>query len=256
MKLNFKKSGSGDPLLILHGLFGSLDNWATLAKKLAEKYTVYLIDQRNHGHSPHADEFNYEVMSDDLSELIKNESLNKVNIIGHSMGGKTAMLYATLNPDKVNKLIVVDIAPKEYPVTHDDIIKALQSVDLKNITERNEADAQLQKKIDDESTRQFLLKSLYRKNNSESKFAWKFNLEAISNHIENVGEALPQNAIFDGDTLFINGANSDYITKKDYDLIHYHFPNSKIVTIKNAGHWVHAEQPEELFKTVTEFIDS
>ena len=255
MKLNFKKSGSGDPLIILHGLFGSLDNWATAGKKLAEYFTVYLVDLRNHGHSPHADEFNYDVLSSDVDELIISENIEKVNLLGHSLGGKTAMFYSVYNPQRVNKLIVVDIAPKKYPVHHDEIIDALHSIDLSKINERSDADEQLQKKIPNISTRQFLLKSLHwAKENADQKLRWRFNLTSLDKNLDNVGEALPLNAIYNGDTLFINGEDSNYITKKDYELIHHHFPKAEIKTIKGAGHWVHAEKPEELFEIILEFL--
>ena len=255
MNLHYKKYGEGVPLLILHGLFGSLDNWATLGKKLSKYFTVYLIDQRNHGHSPHNHVFDYDVMSADIEQLIKKEGLDEVNLIGHSMGGKAAMFFSVYNPDKVKKLIVVDIAPKEYPVTHDGLIDALQSLNLSEIQDRGEADDQLSKKISDYATRQFLLKSLHwKKEGNEEKLKWRFNLDAIEKNLENIGKPLPHNAIFNGETLFINGKNSDYITTADENLIHHHFPHSVIKTITEAGHWVHAEKPDEFLEIILEFL--
>lgn len=256
MKLNFKKSGKGDPLIILHGLFGSLDNWATAGKILSEKFTVYLVDQRNHGRSPHNEVFDYDTMSSDLEELIKSEGLTQVNLIGHSMGGKTAMFYSVYNPDKVKCLIVVDIAPRYYSIHHAEIIDALFSLDLKNLNNRSEAEEQLELKIPDLATRQFLLKNMYwKKSGVMEVFQWRFNLNAISQNIEKIGEGLPDNAIFNGKTLFIKGENSNYITPKDEGTILHHFPKAKITIINEAGHWVHSENPEEFIKTVLKFLE-
>lgn len=255
MKLNFKKAGKGEPLIILHGLFGSLDNWATVGKKFSEKFTVYLVDQRNHGHSFHNEVFDYESMSSDLGNLINSENLDKVNLIGHSMGGKTAMFYSVNNPEKVKNLIVVDISPKYYPVHHREIIDALLSLDLEKIVNRNEAEELLERKIADLPTRQFLLKNLHwRKSGHKDILRWRFNLDTISRNIEKVGEALPENAIFNGNALFLKGGNSNYISQKDEEIIFHHFPNAEIKVIKGAGHWVHAEKPDEIIEAVLEFL--
>ena len=256
MRLNFKKSGEGEPLIILHGLFGSLDNWVTAAKRFSEKFTVYLVDQRNHGHSPHDEVLNYDAMSSDLEELISSESRAKVNLIGHSMGGKTAMFYSVYNPDKVKSLIVVDISPKYYSVHHKEIIDALFSLDLKNISNRSEAVEQLEIKIPDLPTRQFLLKNLHwKKSGAKEVFQWRFNLNTISKNIEKIGEGLPENAIFNGKTLFLKGENSNYITAEDEEIILHHFPKAKIKVIDGAGHWIHAEKPDEFFDAVLEFLE-
>ena len=251
MKLNFKKSGTGPPLVILHGLFGSLDNWFSIAKELMLEYTLYLVDQRNHGDSPHADEWNYAVMVDDLKELLDDEGLEKVHLMGHSMGGNTVMNFAVTYPERVEKLIVADIAPRYYPIHHQTILEGLNSLNLNQIKSRKEADDQLAQYIPELGVRQFLLKSLTR--NSEG-FAWKVNLKVITENIENVGEALPEGTIFEGSTLFLAGANSNYIQEKDVPDILDHFPNYELQIIPNAGHWLHAEQPLAVVEEMRRFL--
>ena len=251
MKLNFKKSGSGPPLVILHGLFGSLDNWFSIAKELTEHYTLYLVDQRNHGDSPHADEWNYAVMVEDLKELLDAEGLDKIYLMGHSMGGKTAMNFALKYPERVGKLIVADIAPRYYPVHHQSILEGLNSLDLKAIQSRKEADDQLARYIPELGVRQFLLKSLSRDGDG---FAWKINLPVITNNIDNVGEALPKGANFDGPTLFLAGANSNYIQQKDMANMETHFPNYELEFVADAGHWLHAEQPHAVVLEMRKFL--
>lgn len=254
MKLNFKKLGTGQPLIILHGLFGSLDNWQTLGKQFAEKFTVYLVDQRNHGQSPHSDEWNYQVMADDLDELIIDQNIENPVVLGHSMGGKTAMLYAVQKPTKLDKLIVADMAPKQYEPHHQSILNALNAVDFNKITSRKEAEDILSEYIKDFGTKQFLLKNLYWKDVENKKLAWRFNLDIISKKIETVGEAIPNNKASNNlPALFIKGSKSDYITKNDFENIKEIFPNAEIKTIENAGHWIHAEAPEEFYQMVVQF---
>jgi len=254
MQLNYKTLGEGKPLIILHGLFGSLDNWLTIAKELTENhnYKVYLVDQRNHGHSPHSDEFNYGAMAEDLNEFIEEHGIENPSILGHSMGGKTAMKFALNHADKWDKLIVVDISPKAYPVHHDVILEGLNAIDVHNLKSRGEADKQLAEHISDFGTRQFLLKNLSRR--KEGGFEWKINLPVIEKNIEIIGEGMEEQLAIEKDVLFIRGEKSDYIKDEDNILIVQHFPNSKIETIKGAGHWVHAEQPEALLNTVTDFL--
>jgi esterase len=250
MQLHYKSSGEGPALIILHGLFGSSDNWLSIAKELSADYTVYLPDQRNHGRSPRSDQFDYAGMSQDLLEFIEEHQLDKPMIMGHSMGGKTAMYFALRHPDKLSKLIVVDIAPRHYPVHHDTIIQGLQSVDIANIRSRQEADEQLARYEPHPTVRMFLLKNLYREGDS---FAWRINLPVISAQIENVGEAMSGGPVTNP-TLFINGVKSDYIRPEDMELIHRLFPNAEHEEIAGAGHWVHAEKPEEFLKVVRKFI--
>ena len=183
MKLNFKKTGTGKPLVILHGLFGSADNWFSIAKELEKDFTLYLVDQRNHGDSPHSEEWNYGVMVEDLKELIDEEGLDRIYLMGHSMGGKTAMNFAVEYPERVDRLIVADIAPRYYEVHHQTILEGLNSIKLDQIKSRKEADDQLAKYIDEVGIRQFLLKSLGR--NSEG-FVWKINLPVITENIEEI----------------------------------------------------------------------
>lgn len=251
MKLNFKKSGSGPPLVILHGLFGSLDNWFSIAKELVEHYTLYLVDQRNHGDSPHADEWNYTVMVEDLLELFDAEGLEKVFLMGHSMGGKTVMNFAVKYPERVEKLIVADIAPRYYPIHHQSILEGLNALNLKEIKSRKEADDQLAKYISELGIRQFLLKSLTR---ASDGFTWKINLPVITKNIENVGEALADGAKFEGPTLFLAGANSNYIQQKDLPDLEVHFPNYELEFIPKAGHWLHAEQPHAVVEEMRRFL--
>ncbi len=251
MKLSYKKLGDGEPLVILHGLFGMLDNWFTLGKKFAENFTVYLIDLRNHGQSPHSDEWNYKVMSDDLLQFFDDHNIEKAKIIGHSMGGKAAMYFAGEHSERVKKLVVVDIAPRFYPIHHDTILKALLSIDLENLKSRNQADEVLSTYISDFGTKQFLLKNLARKENDNTKFEWKFNLPVIEKNIQEVGVETAKGSTVPA--LFIRGDKSDYINQPDETEIKKQYPNSDIVSI-NSGHWVHAEKPEEFYSSVMKFL--
>jgi len=251
MKLNFRKVGTGPPLVILHGLFGSADNWFSIARELDKEFTMYLVDQRNHGDSPHDDEWNYEVMVEDVRELLDVEGLVKVHLMGHSMGGKTVMNFALKYPERVEKLIVADIAPRYYPVHHESILEGLNSLDLKTISSRKEADDALANYISEPGIRQFLLKSLGR---DADGFAWKINLPVITKNIENVGEALPEGESFEGLTLFLAGANSNYVQQKDLPEILEFFPNYELEFVQNAGHWLHAEQPHAVVEEIRKFL--
>ncbi len=247
--------GEGEPLIILHGLFGMGDNWQTLGKKWAEQgYAVHIIDQRNHGQTENTEDFSYQLMSDDLLAYLDQHGLDKVSILGHSMGGKVAMLFATQHPERVNKLMIVDIAPKGYPVHHNEIIAGLKTLDFSILTSRREADAELAKSLPNMAIRQFLLKSLYWV--EKGQLGLRFNLDSISKHIEMVGEALLPEATFDGPTTFIRGANSGYIVDGDMDLIRHHFPAAQLVTAPGAGHWVHAENPQLVYDETCKLLKS
>ncbi len=251
MKLNYKEIGEGKPLIVLHGLFGSSDNWISIGRSLAETRQVFLVDQRNHGDSPHSNVFTYEAMAADLKEFVIDHSIEKFDLIGHSLGGKTAMLFATQHPELVDKLIVVDIAPKQYPVHHDTIIQGLKSINLSLLKSRADADKALAKFVPLIGIRQFLLKNLKR---TPEGFGWKINLDIIEKDIAEVGKPLLENAVFDNPTLFIRGGMSNYILEDDMELIQAHFPASQLVTIKGASHWVHAEKPQELLEEVNRFF--
>lgn len=244
--------GAGKPLLILHGYFGMGDNWKSHANKLAEDgFEVHLIDQRNHGRSFHADAFDYELLVGDLYNYIQHHNLEKVDLLGHSMGGKTVMLFATEYPELVNKLVVADISPRNYPPHHHDILAALNSVDFSKLTSRNSIDEKLAELIPEVGVRQFLLKNVYRKTKDE--LAFRFNLQSLTENNKEVGVALPSFTVFEGETLFLRGGNSGYITTEDEPLIKAHFPNAIIKTIANAGHWLHAENPNDFYKELIGF---
>jgi pimeloyl-ACP methyl ester carboxylesterase len=228
-----------------------LDNWFSIAKELVDHYTLYLVDQRNHGDSPHSNDWNYGVMVEDLRELLDAEGLDSVYLMGHSMGGKTVMNFAVTYPERVRKLIVGDIAPRHYPIHHQRILEGLNALNLQTLQSRKEADDQLAAFIPELGIRQFLLKSLGRDANG---FAWKINLPVITEQIEEVGKALEEGTIFDGPTLFLGGANSSYIQQQDLPDINTHFPNSEWVSIPDAGHWLHAEQPEAVVKAIRRFL--
>lgn len=252
MQLNYKSFGEGYPIIILHGLFGTSDNWQTIAKKLAENYTVYIIDQRNHGRSPHDDTFNYEVMAEDLQAFMESQWIYEAHVIGHSMGGKTAMQFALNYPDLVNQLVVVDIAPKAYEGGHQAIFEALFSLDLDKIDNRKTADKLLAKKIADFGVRQFLLKNLTRK--KEGGFRWKMNLPVIYQNYNQILSTITSLDTFDNPTLFIRGGASDYVQDEDMQNINLLFPNAELTTVENVGHWVHAAAPTELLKLVKDFL--
>lgn len=245
--------GSGKPFVILHGFLGMSDNWKTLGTRWSEDgYEVHLLDQRNHGRSFHSDGFSYELMSEDLKEYCEEHNLSEIILLGHSMGGKVAMQFAVTYSKMVSKLIVADIAPKAYPQHHQDILKALSLLDFSKIKSRGEAEDILSEYIKDEGTRLFLLKNLYRKN--KNGLGLRINLPILSEKIEEVGKALPEDTVFEGDTLFLRGEKSGYIEPMDELFIRKHFPKSRIETISNAGHWLHAENPEEFYDNVKKFL--
>ena len=248
-----KIEGQGKPLLILHGFMGMSDNWKTLGTQYAhEGFQVHLLDLRNHGRSFHSDIFNYEVMCQDVVDYCRENNLDNIDCIGHSMGGKVAMLLATQIPNLVHKLIVADIGPKFYPQHHQTILEGLNAVDFSLKPSRSEVEEIISQFIPDFGTRQFLLKSLYW--DEPGQLAFRFNLAVFNIQIEQIGTALTDNAIFEKPTLFIRGGNSSYILDSDFEEIKQHFPLAVINTIANVGHWLHAEKPQEFFELSINFL--
>jgi esterase len=252
MKLFYRQIGEGPPLIILHGLFGSSDNWQTIAKKFTDYFTVYLLDLRNHGKSPHSDIHDYESMILDLYEFVTDHNLDESVLLGHSMGGKTVMKFAISYPEKIKKLIVVEMAPKIYKPKSKYLIEALLNLDLSKIETREEADIILAEKIKNKEIRQFLLKNLYRKD--DLTFAWRLNLESLNKNLGSIGGYFTENDTFTKETLFLQGENSNYILPEDYPLIKRIFVNSEIVKIPGAGHWVHTDKPDLVVEAICNFL--
>ena len=268
MKLFYRKYGeAGPPLIIVHGLYGSGDNWVSIARELAQKFEVFVVDQRNRGQSPHSEVHDYPSMREDLREFMDDQGIDKAVLIGHSMGGKTIMSFSLEWPERVASLISVDIAPKSYSnlalasrraPNHSGMIDALQSLDVEHAESREELDLELRPKIGSDRIRSFLLKNVRR--DSSGKFSWRINLEALNNNLDKIFEGIDASDFPTGITgfpvLFISGEESDYIQAKDHLLIRSLYPVAEIVTIPGAGHWVHAEQPALLVKTISYFLDN
>ena len=252
----------GDPaapvLVILHGLFGTLDNWQTLARRWVDEagLRVISVDLRNHGRSFHAPEHTYALLAQDVAALLDHLMLDpaRLAVLGHSMGGKVAMTLALSEPARLARLVVVDIAPRFSDMAHqDDIVAGLQAVNLAAIQNRQQADAALAQYIRQPSVRQFLLKNLYRE--ADNSFAWRINLPVLAAELAAIGQTVGAAAPFEKPALFIRGGLSDYITAEDkLTDIPALFPNSQVATVPDAGHWVHAEKPEEVFSLVKSFV--
>ncbi|HEU5291289.1 MAG TPA: alpha/beta fold hydrolase [Cyclobacteriaceae bacterium] len=251
MKLFFRELGQGQPFIILHGLMGSSDNWLTQAKLLADQYHLYMIDQRNHGQSSHSDDFDYKVLANDIKDFIQQHKLEKPVVLGHSMGGKAAMNFAISNPDLLDRLIIVDIAPKAYPIHHDNIVEGLKAIPINTLQSRNQADEILSGFVPEVDVRQFLLKNLARK--QEGGFAWKINLPVIDKNLELISADIQFPGTFNGQTLFVRGVNSNYVKDEDRARIKALFPNSTLITM-DTGHWVQAEKPQEFVEVVRNFL--
>ena len=255
MLLHSNILGEGKPFVILHGFLGMSDNWKTLGTQFSEEgFQVHLLDQRNHGRSFHDAEFNYEVLVEDLKQYCDVNNLTNMVLLGHSMGGKTAMLFAATYPEMVSKLIVADISPRFYPVHHEAILEGLSALDFNEIFSRGEADKVLSHFISDQGIRMFLLKNLYWV--EKGQLGLRINLEVLKNEVAEVGEPLPSYARFENDTMFLRGDRSEYIGVEDERIIKNHFSKVKIVTISNAGHWLHAENPKDFFEAVINFVNS
>ncbi|AUP78852.1 alpha/beta fold hydrolase [Flavivirga eckloniae] len=245
--------GEGQPLVILHGFLGMSDNWKTLGRQFSEQgYQVHLVDQRNHGRSFWDDNFSYEVLAEDLKQYCTAHNLDNIILLGHSMGGKTAMFFATHYPEMVSKLLVADISPRFYPIHHDAILEGLEALDFNVIKSRGEADKLLGDYVSDFGTRQFLLKNLYWV--EKGKLGLRINLKVLKEEVAEIGEALPTHALFEKDTLFLRGDRSEYIGVEDEGIISNHFTKAEIATISNSGHWLHAENPKDFFEAVINFV--
>ncbi len=251
--LHYQQYGAGEPLVILHGLFGSSKNWQSLAKQFSEYFSVYTVDLRNHGLSFHDDEMNYSVMADDVIRLLGSLGLPAFNLLGHSMGGKVAMILANNNPDMISKLVVADIAPVAYQHHHNGLLEPIMVLPLVDIDSRASADAALKPAIPDPMLRGFLLQNLAREGDS---WRWKVNWPAIDRHMsELTGFPLSESDwLIDIPTLFMRGENSDYIGTDEVTEIEGHFSDARIETLEQAGHWLHAERPQEFLKMVSDFL--
>lgn len=254
MDLNHKILGEGEPIIIMHGLFGMLDNWLTVAKSLAEDYMVILLDLRNHGKSPHSELWSVSLMAEDVRDFMEKNWIHEAVILGHSMGGKVAMQLALTEPDLVEKLIIVDIAPKKYKAGHQLIFEALHAVPIEDIKSRQEAEESLGSFIDDKGVCQFLLKNIMRK--KEGGYRWKMNLKAISENYETILESSEGEGSFDEPSLFIAGGNSNYILPEDEEDIQHLFTDAQVKRIDGAGHWVHADKKDELLELIRGFMNS
>jgi pimeloyl-ACP methyl ester carboxylesterase len=263
VELFYRKEGTGSPLVVVHGLYGSSDNWINIGKRLAEKHTVYMIDQRNHGRSPFANSHTFNDMRDDLAEFFKKHNIEKATILGHSMGGKAAMWFALDFPEKVEKLVIADIAPKDYLLLkedsqfylHQNILLAMQEIDFSKIKSRNDVDDFMVQKIDDVNIRQFLLKNVA-KDKINHQYKWRVNAEVLYDHLDEIVSGVNKNWFEDRipvtsyPVIFIRGMKSKYILPEDEPMIKEIYPDSKIIDITDAGHWLHAEQPELFMKAV------
>ena len=253
MNLAFDVVGKGRPLIILHGLLGSADNWRSMSRRLGAHYQVFAVDLRNHGRSPHSDIFDYDVMVADLREFVEQQALTRIMLLGHSIGGKVAMQFAIDYSEQVDRLVIVDIGPKPYEPSQRYILEALRSLDLTRCKSFADVDAALAAEVSGESLRQFLLKNLARDENG--RLRWKVHLEAIDRNYDKLARGLAPGRTFDKPTLFIRGGRSNYIEDDDAPLIRQIFPQAEIATLPEAGHWVHVDLPEEFFQTALNFLN-
>lgn len=267
MKLFFREEGKGFPIVIVHGLYGSSDNWLTVGKKLAAHYKVYLVDQRNHGRSPNSEAHDYQVLKNDLAEFFDQQGIEKAILMGHSMGGKTAMSFAADYPERIEKLIVVDIAPKDYFLLndesqyylHNNILRAMLEIDFSRIESRKQIEDFLNERIDSTQIVQFLLKSISR-NKDTTQFEWRLNVPVLYDNLDEIIKGV--NAHWFDDrlpiknypVLFIKGVNSNYILPEDFSSIHRIYPDAEISEIPDAGHWLHAEQPQLFMDELWRFL--
>jgi esterase len=254
MKLFFRRMGQGNPVVILHGLLGLSDNWVTFGRQLALDFEVFIPDLRNHGQSPHDPVFNFPVLIEDLHELIEDQGLEKVNLIGHSLGGKTAMLFALEYPYLLDKLVIVDIALRKYSQTleHQMLIEAMMKVDFTSARSRSDVDKQLEQNIHSLKLRQFLLKNIYWRN--KETLGWRVNLPILKESIPLMLEGITPEKKFLKPVLLVRGGLSDYVVDADLPEMIKQFPRTSVKTLANASHWVHADAPGEFYSLVHEFL--
>jgi pimeloyl-ACP methyl ester carboxylesterase len=252
-ELQHSVSGGGPPLLIMHGLFGSSRNWQSLARRLAEHFEVVNIDLRNHGESFHDATMTYPAMAEDVARLIRGLDLTACNLLGHSMGGKVAMMLAHQMAERIARLVVADIAPVTYPHSHADLVDAVLEVDLAAFGSRADVDRILAQRIGDAGLRAFLLHNLARDGDG---WRWRVNWEAIRKAMDSLTgfDGLPADWRLDLPTLFIRGSASNYVGDAEVEVIERHFGAAQIASIDGAGHWLHAEQPMEFLRIVSDFL--
>jgi esterase len=253
MKLYCRIEGSGFPFIILHGLLGSSDNWRAISKRLSRSYKIYTVDLPNHGQSPHSEIMTYPAMADDVRELLEIEKISECHLVGHSLGGKVAMQFATSHPDVVNKLVIVDIAPKAYPPSQRALLAALEELELQSFRSFGEIDAALASAIPEVPVRQFLMKNIARL--PSGGFQWRIDLASIAKSYDQLTKPIIAAASYDKPALFMRGGRSDYIADTDLPSIRAIFMRAELVTIETAGHWVHAEATDEFVRILTEFLN-
>jgi len=252
MRLQSYIDGQGRPLVLLHGFLGSSDNWRAMRKRFAVKYKVFSVDQRNHGNSPHSSMMNYIVMTEDLREFLSEQGLSNVCLLGHSMGGKVAMQFATESPEWIDKLVIVDISPKAYPPSHQLLLDAMQNLELRRLKTYGEVEAALAQSISDASLRKFVVTNLAR--NSNGDLYWRIGLDSLAANYDQLIKPPAISNSFDKPTCFVRGAQSNFIADQDLASIREYFPRAEFHTIPNAGHWVHIDAPEEFHRVVDEYL--
>jgi esterase len=252
LDLSYRHWGSGEPLIILHGLFGSAVNWQAIGMRLSQHWSIFALDLRNHGDSPHNPDFSYDALSCDLKKFMEQRNIEKAILLGHSLGGKIVMTFADRFPEKAERLIILDIAPKPYPAGHRDMLKAMIDLDLDRIKSRKEALDALAASIPPLPTRQFLLKSLIR--GVDGRYRWKINLDAIDRHLDELSRGPRLENQYSNPTMFISGRESNYIVEEDTEIIRKYYPGARIVTLFGAGHWLHADAQEETVEAIVDFL--
>jgi esterase len=252
MELYCRIEGSGFPVIILHGLLGSSDNWRAISTRLSPNYKIYTPDLRNHGRSPHGEIMTYPAMADDLRELMERENISECHVVGHSLGGKVAMQFATTHPDRMSKLVIVDITPKAYPPSQRSLLAALEQLELQGFQSFGEIDAALAPAIPQAPLRQFLMKNITRV--PSGGFQWRIDLGSIAKNYDHLTKPIIAAACYDKPALFMRGERSEYIADTDLPSIEAIFTRAELVTIARAGHWLHAEATDEFLQILTDFL--